>query len=113
MMKGMFMLKIYIDTSERYQKKLILKDENDNVVDEISGDIDVVFEMDKLLKKHNLTPKDINTYLVNKGPGSFTGLKMGVTVANIFNWALGKAKLKDLVYPEYGKEPNITPRPKV
>jgi tRNA A37 threonylcarbamoyladenosine modification protein TsaB len=113
MMKGMFVLKIYIDTSQRYEKKVILRDDKDSVVDEVSGDIDVVSEVDKLLKKHKISPKDIQTYEVNKGPGSFTGLKIGVTVANIFNWALGRAQLKDLVYPEYGKEPNITPRPKI
>lgn len=107
------MLKIYIDTSERFAKKVVLKDADGHVVDEVLGDIDIVFELDKLLKKHNLTPKDIQIYEVNKGPGSFTGLKMGVTAANIFNWALGRAQIKDLIYPEYGKEPNITPRPKI
>ena len=47
-------------------------------------------------------------YDVNKGPGSFTGIKIGVTIANVLNWALGKKKISELVVPDYGREPNIT-----
>ena len=34
--------------------------------------------LDKSLKKHKLTPKDINGYAVNIGPGSFTGIRIGI-----------------------------------
>ena len=50
---------------------------------------------------------DIDVIKANPGPGSFTGLKIGVTVANILNWALGKKKFSEMMLPEYGSEPNI------
>src|SRR5437762_1025561 len=45
--------------------------------------------IDELLKKHKLTIKDINALEVNKGPGSFTGVRVGVSVANALSYALG------------------------
>ena len=37
----------------------------------------------KLLQKHKLDFKDLKSLIVVQGPGSFTGLRMGVTVANL------------------------------
>ena len=36
-----------------------------------------------VLKKHEFTPKDIKRIGVNIGPGSFTGIRAGVTVARV------------------------------
>ena len=33
--------------------------------------------------------KDISEIEVNTGPGSFTGLRVGVSIANALGWALG------------------------
>lgn len=38
--------------------------------------------IDKILKKHQLKPKDLTGIEVNLSPGSFTGLRVGVAVAN-------------------------------
>ncbi len=101
------MWKIYIDSSERHTKSVkLLRDET--LVDEISGDIDITFSIKQLLDKNKLTVKDISEFTPNLGPGSFTGLKIGVTVCNILNWVLGSKNLTNLYYPEYGKEPNIS-----
>lgn len=35
-----------------------------------------------------LDPKDIDNIFVTNGPGSFTGIRMGVTVAKTYAWAL-------------------------
>ena len=37
----------------------------------------------EILKKHNKTPKDIKILGVNIGPGSFTGIRAGVTTARV------------------------------
>lgn len=76
-------------------------------IDYIQGDIDVVATIQTLLKNNNLDVKDITEIVPNTGPGSFTGIKIGVAVANIFNWALEKKKIKELYKPNYGSEPNI------
>jgi len=103
--------KIYIDSTERLNKKVELRkiiDSTETIVDKEKGDINIVVSIKNILAKNNLAVKDVSEFVPNLGPGSFTGLKMGVTIANVLNWALGKKKLKNLQQPEYGAEPNIT-----
>ena len=62
--------------------------------------------IEKILKKHKLKPTDLTAIEVNTGPGSFTGLRVGIAVANTFAWVLrvpvnGK-KVGELVEPKYG-----------
>ncbi|MBI4057775.1 hypothetical protein HY405_00415 [Candidatus Microgenomates bacterium] len=45
--------------------------------------------LSKMLKKHKLSFRDIRAIEVNPGPGSFTGIRVGVAVANTLGWALG------------------------
>ena len=45
-------------------------------------------EIDKLLKEHNLSPKDINEVLVTNGPGSYTGVRIALTIAKVYCYAL-------------------------
>lgn len=49
---------------------------------------EVLKNIDKLLKRRQLSSKDIRTILVNRGPGSFTGTRVGITVANTLAWNL-------------------------
>lgn len=42
----------------------------------------------EVLKKHKLSLKDLASIEVNDGPGSFTGLRVGVSVANALGFAL-------------------------
>ena len=101
------MYKIYFDTTKRYEHILRLRKDSD-VLEEITGDFDITCEIANLLKKHDLKPDDIASYETNPGPGSFMGIKIGVTVANVLNFILGKKQLSDLQQAEYGREPNIT-----
>ncbi len=52
----------------------------------------LVSEVDVLLKQQSLRPSDINAVAVSIGPGSFTGLRVGVVFAKTFAWA-NSAKL--------------------
>lgn len=45
-------------------------------------------EIDKLLKEYNLSPKDINEVLVTNGPGSYTGVRIALTIAKVYCYAL-------------------------
>jgi len=49
-----------------------------------------VDEINKLFLKLNKKPKDIEKIMVVNGPGSFTGLRIGVTIAKVFGWSLNK-----------------------
>jgi len=45
--------------------------------------------IDEMLKKKGKKIKDITEIEVETGPGSYTGLRVGVSVANAIGWALG------------------------
>jgi len=103
--------KIYIDTSKRDEKEVKLveiKDGIEKVLGVKSGKIDVTASIRDLLLENNLKLGDISEFIPNLGPGSFTGLKMGVTISNVLNFMLGRKPLKNLDYPNYGGEPNIS-----
>lgn len=57
----------------------------------------------KLLKKYRIKLSDISGIKVNKGPGSYTGIRVGLAVANALGYALnikvnGKETETDGVY---------------
>lgn len=61
--------------------------------------------IDEILEKHNLSVKDIDEIMVNTGPGSFTGLRVGVSIANTLGRFLkipiNGRKIGELEEPEY------------
>ena len=44
--------------------------------------------IDKLLKEQRISLKDLKAVEVNAGPGSFTGIRVGMAIANAFSFAL-------------------------
>jgi tRNA A37 threonylcarbamoyladenosine modification protein TsaB len=105
------MYKIKIDATKRREKKVSLVDiekGREKVMAEKKGDIDIVSSIRELLIEQNIPLENIDEFLSDLGPGSFTGLKIGATIANVLNWALGRKTIKELDIPEYGRDPNIT-----
>ena len=52
-----------------------------------------IYAVDKLkevIENNHLTPKDIDKLFVVNGPGSFTGIRIGVTIAKTYAYALNK-----------------------
>lgn len=50
--------------------------------------IRVMPSIETLLKDCDLTPQDITKIVVAKGPGSYTGVRIGVTIAKTLAWTL-------------------------
>ena len=48
----------------------------------------IVEEIAKMLEKHNWDRKDINGIVVSKGPGSYTGVRIALTVAKTISFAI-------------------------
>lgn len=49
----------------------------------------MIQEIDKLLTKHNLSKDDLGGVIVNIGPGSYTGIRISLTIAKVTCLALG------------------------
>lgn len=45
-------------------------------------------ELDSLLKKHGFTKDDIKDVVVSVGPGSYTGVRIAITIAKVLSFAL-------------------------
>lgn len=85
------MITLFIDTSTNTLTVGIIK--NDKLLDEstISSSEHskyTLVEIEKLLKKNNILPTEVNKIMVINGPGSFTGVRIGVTIAKTYAWAL-------------------------
>lgn len=100
------MFQILVDTVDRQNRSVkLLKDKK--VVDFRSGDIDIASAVKEILDKNNLNISKIDEFVSNPGPGSFTGIKIGITFVNVLNWILKKKQILELTKPNYGSEPNI------
>ena len=49
----------------------------------------MIQEIDKLFKKHNISRSDLGSVIVNVGPGSYTGIRISLTIAKVTCLALG------------------------
>ncbi len=67
----------------------------------------VLLMIEKCLKDHKLTIKDITKININSGPGSFTGIRVGLAVANTLAFLLkipiNKNPLGKMAEPVYSK----------
>jgi len=81
-------MKLYIDTSN--SEKIIVGLDNERFEKEARKEKSQMLLpfIDELLVKKGKVVKDIKEIEVNTGPGSFTGLRVGVSVANALGWSL-------------------------
>ncbi len=50
----------------------------------------IMEKVEKCFKEANMKPNDVERVLVAVGPGSYTGIRIGVTIAKTYAWALKK-----------------------
>ena len=84
---------LYINTKDQKQISVALKDKG-KVVKSLSrqnkyGSQVLLPLILKLLKTENCNLKTLQGIEVETGPGSFTGLRVGVSVANALGYSLG------------------------
>jgi tRNA threonylcarbamoyladenosine biosynthesis protein TsaB len=83
---------LLIDTSDN--KRIIVGLRMDGKEDLIEQELgkqraQVVLPLiEKLLLKHQLSLKDLSGIEVHTGPGSFTGLRVGISIANTLGYTL-------------------------
>jgi tRNA threonylcarbamoyladenosine biosynthesis protein TsaB len=82
---------LFIDTSSSFLDIALILDgvvyeKKINSINEHSKYAMSVIE--EIFNSNNVKPEDINQIMVINGPGSFTGLRIGVTIAKIYGWSL-------------------------
>lgn len=103
------MTKLFIDTSNN--KKIIVVLEINSKKDKAYLESALVKSeatiplIRNLLHKKGIKTEDLNEIIVNQGPGSFTGLRVGISIANVLGYVLkipinGK-KIGELAQPLY------------
>ena len=83
---------LYLDTSSSYLYTGVVEN------DELLTDRKIEFGKDlstealktivEMLEEKNIKPGDINKIILVNGPGSFTGCRIGITIAKTYAWSL-------------------------
>ena len=83
---------LYIDTSSNYLYSAIMQnDEVVSYVNEEYGQNLSTMALPKIVEmfdEKKLSPKDVDKIIVVNGPGSFTGIRIGITIAKVYAWSL-------------------------
>lgn len=85
---------LYLDTSSSFLYCAIIK--NGECIGEIKQNLEkdlssfALSQISNLFLTTSTTPDDIDKILVVNGPGSFTGIRVGLTIAKTFAWGLNK-----------------------
>lgn len=83
---------LYLDTTSNFLYTAVV--ENDNLVCEVKKRFDkdlstmALTTMVSMLEEFQIKPTDINKIILVNGPGSFTGCRIGITIAKTFAWSL-------------------------
>lgn len=131
---------LVVDTSDKVARFGLFQDDKmtDKLEWEAHRELSKTFylKLDELLGRNSLSYNDLNSIVVVRGPGSFTGLRIGIVIVNAFSYSLGietagvvqkekmsleeiyiagKKELKkgQIIEPFYGREPNITIKKKL
>jgi tRNA A37 threonylcarbamoyladenosine modification protein TsaB len=81
-------MRIYIDSTDNTKAIIRIDDKEFTRNVESPRDQDVLGFLIHCLEEQNIKPEDIDELEVNPGPGSFTGTRVGVAIANILSYAL-------------------------
>lgn len=85
---------LYLDTSSSFLYTGVVEDETLLCERKIRFDKDLSTEalitLVTMLEEKNIEPNDIDKIILVNGPGSFTGCRIGITIAKIYAWALNK-----------------------
>lgn len=93
-MRGCTLKTLFIDSSRKSLSVALAKEDKllfvSNVESYSKHSNFLMNEIKNILNKSNLTIYDIDNIVVLNGPGSFTGIRVGVTIAKTICWTLSK-----------------------
>lgn len=103
------MNKLYIDTRNNKHIIIKIKTDSEEFVEEdvaVASKAQTILPLvEKVLEKAQLKTSDIDEIEVEKGPGAYTGLRVGITIANTLGFASGikinGKKIGEIELPSY------------
>ena len=101
---------LLIDTTNPDQLFLgLCKDKNictNKIIAKRNGQLEILLpQIEDLLKSQHAKKTDLTAIAVNEGPGTYTGLRIGITTANTLAWSLD---IPVLPFQKTGTEEIIT-----
>ncbi|WP_368487111.1 tRNA (adenosine(37)-N6)-threonylcarbamoyltransferase complex dimerization subunit type 1 TsaB [Spiroplasma sp. DGKH1] len=79
------MLNLFIDTASKYLTLILEQDDqlidHLHIIGERKHTEQTIPAINALLAKHHYKLKNVNNFYLTKGPGSYTGVRVGVTIA--------------------------------
>lgn len=98
---------LYIDTSDNKKTEVAIDVRGKKITKTVENNWTsqkLLPLIDELLKANKLNLTDLTEIKVHEGPGSYTGLRVGATVANTLAYLLKipvNGKKKNIVIPRY------------
>lgn len=88
------MISLFVDTSYKSMYVALIKDKQlmdyTNLMAEANFSELLLPSINSLLKKNNVDVNEIDKIYATVGPGSFTGIRIGLTVCKMLAWSLDK-----------------------
>lgn len=88
------MISLFLNTSSKWLNIALLKDGKtiDSLFERFDSDLSekALYKTKELIENNNLSVNDIDEIVCVRGPGSFTGLRIGVTIAKTISYFLNK-----------------------
>lgn len=84
------MITLFIDTCTEVLNVALIKDGiilGSSTISSSEHSKHTMPEIEKLFKNNDINPKSVDKIMVTNGPGSFTGIRIGVTIAKTYAWA--------------------------
>lgn len=86
------MISLFLNTASNFLNVVLYKNEEvmDELYLELNRDLskETLFNIKEVLNRNNISPEDVDQIICARGPGSFTGLRIGVTISKIFAYFL-------------------------
>ncbi len=88
------MISLFLNTASNYLNIFLYKKEEiiDSIYIKLDKDLskETLPKLKEILDNNNLVPNDIDEIICVRGPGSFTGLRIGVTISKVYSYFLNK-----------------------
>ena len=89
-MRGNLVITLFIDTSTEYLTVALIKDDKvlkESTISSSEHSKYAMIKIEELFNDTGIDRKSVNKIMVMNGPGSFTGVRIGVTIAKTYAWA--------------------------